>query len=259
MEFRKTGNRSQIAHEIAGLRWLADAPPDAVAIVPVVDSGATWLTEPRLVDTKPTGEAAADFGVALAHLHAAGAAGLGAAPPGAPPGDGWIGRARLPLLGEAGSPLPWGEYYSQYRIRPYLDAPFSLEQRQLLLRFCDLLESGALDHAQPELVRGRAARTHGDLWNGNVLWTTRGVVLIDPAAQGGHAEDDLGALSLFGAPFLQETLRAYNAVSPLASGWEDRLPLHQMHLLMVHCQVFGGSYLNQTVEVTAQILRDNDN
>lgn len=259
MDFRKTGNRSQIAHEVAGLRWLADTPSDAVAIIPLLDVGPTWLVEPRLVETRPTADDARAFGAALAHTHAAGAPGLGAAPPGAPPGDGWIGRARLPLLGEAGSHLPWGDYYSQYRIRPYMDAAFSAEQRQTIVRFCELLESGALDHPEPALVRAPAARLHGDLWNGNVLWTPRGATLIDPAAQGGHAEDDLGALSLFGAPFLEEILDAYNAVSPLAPGWQGRLPLHQMHLLMVHAQVFGGTYLNQTAEVAAQILRANDN
>lgn len=259
MELRKTGNRSQIAHEVAGLGWLADVTGPSATIVSVVDSGPTWLIEPRLMEVKPTAKTAADLGAALAHLHAAGAPGLGAAPPQAPPGDGWIGRARLPLLGAEGCQLPWGEYYSTYRIRPYLDAAFSADQRQIILNLCERLEAGTFDHPQPELVKGPAARTHGDLWNGNVLWTVRGAVLIDPAAQGGHAEDDLGALSLFGAPFLKEIFAAYNEVSPLADGWQRRLELHQMHLLMVHSQVFGGAYLGQTADVAARILGNSDN
>lgn len=197
-----------------------------------------------------------DFGAALAHLHAAGAPSFGAAPPRAPDSRGWIGRARLSLnTGEES----WGCFYARQRIRPYLDAPFSRWERRILLDLCELLESGELDHPQPAMITSTAARIHGDLWSGNVMWTESGPVLIDPAAHGGHAEDDLGALSLFGTPYLSEILSSYNRASALAAGWEDRLELHQMHLLMVHSQLFAGGYLGQTVEVAARILRKGHN
>src|SRR6478752_4834379 len=54
--------------------------------------------------------------------------------------------------------------------------------------------AGTFDSAEP------ASRLHGDLWSGNVLWTAREAVLIDPAAHGGHRETDLAMLALFGAP-----------------------------------------------------------
>jgi fructosamine-3-kinase len=31
-------------------------------------------------------------------------------------------------------------------------------------------------------------------------------------------------------------------VWPLPDGWRERVPLHQLHLLLVHTAVFGGSY-----------------
>ena len=94
-----------------------------------------------------------------------------------------------------------------------------------------------------------AARTHGDLWNGNVMWTPGGAVLIDPAAQGGHAEEDLAALAVFGCPHYERILAAYNEASPLEDGWRERTALHQAHIIMIHCAVFGRSYVSDAVAI----------
>ena len=67
--------------------------------------------------------------------------------------------------------------------------------------------------------------------------------LIDPAAQGGHRETDLATLALFGgAPHLDEIIQGYQREAPLAAGWPRRVPLHQLHLLLVHAALFGASY-----------------
>jgi fructosamine-3-kinase len=71
--------------------------------------------------------------------------------------------------------------------------------------------------------------------------------LIDPAAHGGHRETDLAMLALFGAPHLEVFLRAYDEAAPLAEGWRDRVPLHQLHPLLVHCVLFGRSYRESTL------------
>ena len=86
--------RGRIAYEVAGLAWLAAASGPGAAVVPMLDHGATWLEEPRLVSASPTLRAAEDFGRALAQTHAAGASHLGAPPPGFE-GDGWMGEAHL--------------------------------------------------------------------------------------------------------------------------------------------------------------------
>ena len=110
-----------------------------------------------------------------------------------------MGEAHLSLP-DRPSPAPassqgesWGAFYARERIAPYLDdRTFAAAERTLIEKLCERLESGALDHGQPRLVEDAknrqsnigAARTHGDLWSGNVMWTPDGAVLIDPAAQG---------------------------------------------------------------------------
>ena len=255
--------RGRIAYEVAGLAWLAEASDPGAAVVPVLDHGATWLEEPRLVSVAPTPRAAEDFGRALAHTHAAGASHLGAPPPGFE-GDGWMGEAHLslpdrPSLAPASSQgESWGAFYARERIAPYLDDRiFTAAERTLIDKLCERLESGALDHGQPRLVEDAknrhnnigAARTHGDLWSGNVMWTPEGAVLIDPAAQGGHAEEDLAALAVFGCPHYERILAAYNEASPLEDGWRERVALHQMHIIMIHCAVFGRSYVPEAMAI----------
>ncbi|MBT2519250.1 fructosamine kinase family protein [Streptomyces sp. ISL-90] len=101
------------------------------------------------------------------------------------------------------------------------------------------------------------ARIHGDLWNGNVLWSADGVVLIDPAAHGGHRETDLAMLALFGCPFLDDVLGAYHRAAPLRAGWRERVALHQLHPLAVHAAGHGRGYgvaLAEAAEVVLELV-----
>ena len=58
---KRDSRRGRIAYEVAGLAWLAEASDPGAAVVPVLDHGATWLEEPRLVSVPPTVEAAEQF------------------------------------------------------------------------------------------------------------------------------------------------------------------------------------------------------
>jgi fructosamine-3-kinase len=80
------------------------------------------------------------------------------------------------------------------------------------------------------------------------------VVLIDPAASGGHRETDLAMLALFGCPFLDEILAGYDAAHPLAAGRQDRVPLHQLHPLAVHAASHGPSYAAPLVAAARAVL-----
>ncbi|MFN3865878.1 MAG: fructosamine kinase family protein, partial [Demequina sp.] len=118
----------------------------------------------------------------------------------------------------------------------------------LVREACAVVAGGAFDDDAPP------ARIHGDLWSGNVLFSPDGVVLIDPAAHGGHAETDLAILALFGAPHLDAILHGYQAESTLRAGWRARVPLHQLHPLAVHAAGHGRAYGVELAEAARAVL-----
>jgi fructosamine-3-kinase len=117
-----------------------------------------------------------------------------------------------------------------------------------------------VDRVAERLVAGEfdddrePARIHGDLWSGNVIFTAGGVVLIDPAAHGGHGLTDLAMLHLFGAPHLATITAAYAEAAPLSGGWTDLIGLHQLHPLLVHAVSHGPSYGAEAGRIAARYI-----
>ena len=54
-------------------------------------------------------------------------------------------------------------------------------------------------------------------------------------------------MSLFGG-FGSECFAAYDEVHPLADGWRERVPLHQIAPLVVHAVKFGGGYVGAATQ-----------
>jgi fructosamine-3-kinase len=214
--------------EARGLAWLGEA--GAVPVPGVLG----WDPGLLVVSWVPPGEAsraaAERFGRGLAGLHAAGADGFGA------PWPGFI--ASLPLPNEPAA--TWPGWYGRQRLLPYLRRAAGAGT----LSGADVRLVETVIGRLPELA-GPAeppSRIHGDLWSGNLLWSGGQGWLIDPAAHGGHRETDLAMLGLFGAPYLDRILAAYQEAAPLADGWRARVPLHQLHPLLVHVCLFGAGY-----------------
>jgi fructosamine-3-kinase len=233
------------AVEAAGLAWLGEVPGGA-QIVRALELSDESLTVELVEERAPTIGAAVALGHGLARTHAAGATAYGC-PPGTWTGTGFIGP--LPL---AHQPFPsFGEFFAMVRILPFVrdlrDAG-TIEPNEVavLERVCDRLTRGAL--GGPDEA---PSRVHGDLWNGNVLWSDAGAVLVDPAAHGGHRESDLAMLALFGLPYLEPLLAAYDEVTPLADGWRGRVGLHQLYPLLVHAVLFGRGYAQRALTIAA--------
>ena len=240
--FAKTGNADgTLIAEANGLRWLGEA--GAVPVPDVLGVDETTLVISMVPAAgRADRRAASRFGADLARMHAYGAGSFGA------PWAGYI--AGLPLDNTPAD--SWPAWYAERRLAPFLRMAVS---------------SGALrtrDEAVVEAVIDRVtalagpaeppSRIHGDCWSGNVLWSGGRGWLIDPAAHGGHRETDLAMLALFGAPELDAIIAGYESVAPLAPGWKSRVPLHQLHPLLVHACLFGASYRSGVVEAAQAVL-----
>jgi len=243
------GQGAALSAEARGLGWLGGA--GAVPVPGVVG----WDDSLLVISWVPPGAAdaaaAGRFGRELARMHAAGADRFGA------PWPGFIASLPLPNDGPAAGDATagagaWPEWYAGRRLLPYLRRA---------------ADAGALgpQHVRPvEAVLARITglagpaeppgRIHGDCWSGNVLWSGGRGWLIDPAAHGGHRETDLAMLALFGAPFLDRILASYDEAAPLAAGWRARVPLHQLHPLLVHACLFGAGYAAPVAEAARAAL-----
>lgn len=235
--------------EAAGLRWLAEAQSAGGArMVAVRDAGSGFIELEQLQTVGASAAAAESFGRALAVTHAAGAAAFGS-PPAGWTGDGWIGSQTQPM-----NPTPtWGLFYAEQRVRPFVrrardNGNLDDEGVRRLDRVCDRIAAGEFDDDAPP------ARLHGDLWSGNVLFSADGVVLIDPAAHGGHGETDLAMLALFGCPQLDRIQQAYAEAAGLPADWRDRTSLHQLHPVAVHAASHGPSYAARLVAIARPLL-----
>lgn len=83
---------------------------------------------------------------------------------------------------------------------------------------------------------------HGDLWNGNAVYSKQGVwYVIDPAFYYGHAETDLAMMHLFGG-FSSDVFSAYDSVCEPDSGRGDRVGLYNLYHLLNHLNLFGDVY-----------------
>ena len=152
----------------------------------------------------------------------------------------------------AGDRDPWPDWYATRRVLPYLR--MAVDAGTLTSADAGLVEAalkrapGLAGPAEPP------SRIHGDCWSGNVIWSGGSGWLIDPAAHGGHRETDLAMLALFGAPYLDRILGAYADEVPLAPGWRQRVPLHQLHPLLVHVCLFGAAYTEQALAAARAVL-----
>ena len=99
-----------------------------------------------------------------------------------------------------------------------------------------------LDSFSPRMI-------HGDLWSGNILASKSGVYLLDPSAAIGHPEQDLAMLDLFGSPLRSGDYEDLCRMFGSPEGFVERMAFWQLYPLLVHTNIFGGSYATSVERV----------
>ena len=124
--------------------------------------------------------------------------------------------------------------------------------------------SGAISHSviaqfnhlykrlQEIIPEEKPSLLHGDLWNGNFMVGSDGKAwMVDPAVYYGHREMDLAMSRLFGG-FSGEFYKSYNETFPLQKGFDLRVDIHNLYPLLVHVNLFGGSYLSEVKNILSR-------
>ncbi|BDZ31014.1 hypothetical protein MH1LPH_14800 [Lactiplantibacillus brownii] len=135
----------------------------------------------------------------------------------------------------------WATFYTQQRLDVLVKLAvqhglWSAQRDQHFQRLrVQIMADKHMQKVQPSLL-------HGDLWSGNVMFTADGTpALIDPDIFYGDREMDLAMTTIFGG-FDADFYAGYQAVLPLDSGNQARLPLYQLYYLLAHLNLFGETY-----------------
>jgi fructosamine-3-kinase len=139
----------------------------------------------------------------------------------------------------------WNDFFIEQRLEPLLKQ--SIDARSLPSAIHKNFETlykkldGILPKEKPALL-------HGDLWSGNIMNTSRGPCIYDPAVYYGHREVDISMTKLFGG-FDADFYKGYNDEFPLEKEWESRTDIFNLYPLLVHVLLFGGGYAGDVSKI----------
>lgn len=140
----------------------------------------------------------------------------------------------------------WISFFIEERLRPQVElAVNSRKLRSDTAKHFEILYNKLSDLLPEE----RPSLLHGDLWSGNLIVDESGSpCLIDPAVYFGNREAEIAFTKLFGG-FSNEFYDSYHSNFPLPTDFESRINVYNLYPLLVHVNLFGGSYAGQVVSI----------
>lgn len=221
--------------ESKGLKILSEANTDLV-IPEVVEVERDFLLLSLLIPDSANTESAFKFGAELAKLHKNSTDIFGLNH------DNFIGK----LSQSNNQHHNWADFFVSERIEPQIKLGIQSGRFESdLIPIVDAFHKTVQDLFPNE----HPALLHGDLWNGNYMFTKNGAASIyDPAIYYGHREMDIAMTRLFGG-FSSEFYEGYSSEYPLAIGFENRIELCNLYPVLVHANLFGGGYVNQAIGI----------
>lgn len=153
---------------------------------------------------------------------------------------GWEGDNFIGSLDQSNKKhTDWSKFYVGQRLLPQLK--LAVDEKRLQSNEIPS-EERLLKSCQNLFPKVRPSLLHGDLWGGNYLISKENTpCLIDPAVYYGHHEVDLAMTRLFGG-FDSSFYRAHATHFPEIGGEKERTDIYQLYYLLVHLNLFGGSY-----------------
>lgn len=243
LKWNTSANPHMFVVEEKGLDLLKSA--DASLRIPKVlatgqtDDGTGFLLQEFISEGRSKPNSASYFGQALAQLHKHHNKTYGL------DYDNFIGR-----LPQSNTPHEnWVDFFIQERMEPQLQ--MAADSRKLGSNTVNSFES--MYKKLPDIFSDEPpSLLHGDLWGGNYFFDQDGnATIYDPAVYYGHREIELAFTHLFGG-FPSNFYSAYEEAYPLSSGFSQRKDIYNLYPLLVHTNLFGGSYARQVESIIRQ-------
>ena len=235
VKWNSSAPKTMFEVEAKGLELLQSAGSDLTIPSPLLVQDDFLVLE--WVEEGGSGpHSASDFGKALANLHKQSTDYFGL------DHDNFIGRLSQSNTKHSN----WPDFFALERIEPQVR--MGIESGKLTRSILKNVE-GMYKKLGSIFPTENPALLHGDLWSGNYMFTKDGNASIyDPAVYYGHREMDLAMTRLFGG-FSANFYDGYKEEFPVEGGFDSRVNVCNLYPILVHANLFGGSYCRQAENI----------
>lgn len=196
----------------------------------IIELNTSYMTLAQIDSVSPSAAQMAELGIGLAKLHNQPQKEFGYAV------NNFIGLSPQNNIFTDN----WGEFFLNFRLQPQVHW---IKNSEVKHQFRAILSG-----AQTKLVErlNSSCQTpsllHGDLWSGNVMFSTSQIYLIDPAVYFGDSEADIAMTEMFGG-FHPEFYQAYQSLRPLSRDYAFKREIYNLYHYLNHYNLFGSAYL----------------